>query len=483
MRYRCMALLCLAGILLSWPPSVQAAAPAASGKEAEGLKTESVSQGTAGKSDGPGNDPARCEWFKDQALGMFIHWSVDCPLGSVISHHLVGSTKDYQDRFFSQMPEMFYPKDFRPKDWARLAKLAGMKYVVFTTKHHAGFCMWDTKTTDFNIMNTPYKKDITRELFDAFRAQGIKVGIYFSPDDFWMLHKQGHPISRTRPEADPTKNPELMQHNLAQARELLTRYGKIDIIFFDGKPDQLKQLTWQTDPAILVTRGEMQTPEQRLPGEPLPGPWEACFTMGTEWPFKPTNEEYKSGTELIQMLIEVRAKGGNLLLNIGPDPDGVIPFEQTRRLRELALWLFVNGEAIYDIRPWIVTNEGSLWFTKAKDTDTIYAFETNVPWEWATWREFTLKTVRATADTEVEVVGQTGENRCWSNERCKATWRQEADGLHIRAMFAQRLYTNCKWPNPIAIRITHAQPVQAAVPEVLKAHKEAQRLFKPSQVK
>ena len=264
-----------------------------------------------------------------------------------------------------------------------------MKYVVFTTKHHAGFCMWDTKTTDFNIMKTPYGKDITRELFDAFRAEGIRVGVYFSPDDFWMLHKQGHPITRTRPEANPKNNPELMQHNLAQVRELLTGYGKIDFIFFDGEPDQLKQLAWKLDPQILVTRGEMKTPEQNLPGKPLPGPWEANFTMGTEWPFKPTNEEYKSGTELIKMLLEVRAKGGNLLLNIGPDPDGVIPFEQTRRLRELALWLFVNGEAIYNIRPWIVTNEGSLWFTKAKDADTVYAFETNVPWEWATWREFT----------------------------------------------------------------------------------------------
>ena len=153
--------------------------PAATDKETEGLKTETISQGMIKQAGEAGNDPAQCEWFKDQALGMFIHWSVDCPLGAVISHHLIGSSKDYQDRFFSQMPGMFYPKDFKPEDWARLAKLVGMKYVVFTTKHHAGFCMWDTQTTDFSIMNTPYHKDITRELFDAFRAQGIKIGIYF----------------------------------------------------------------------------------------------------------------------------------------------------------------------------------------------------------------------------------------------------------------------------------------------------------------
>lgn len=456
-------------VAVAFNPMTQAA-----DKEAEGLKTEAISQGVASSG---GNQPARTEWFKDQALGMFIHWSVDCPLGSVISHHLVGSSKDYQNRFFTQLPGFFYPKDFDPKDWARLAKLAGMKYVVFTTKHHAGFAMWDTKTTDFNVMHTPYGKDITREVFDAFRAEGIGIGVYFSPDDFWMLHKQGYPISRTRPEANPTNNPELMQHNLAQVRELLTRYGKIDCIFFDGEPAGLKQLAWEIDPSIIVTRGEIKTPEQNLPGKPLPGPWEACFTMGTEWPFKPTNEEYKSGTELIKMLVEVRAKGGNLLLNIGPDPDGVIPFEQTRRLRELALWLFVNGEAIYDIRPWIVANEGSVWFTQAKDTNTVYAFETNVPWEWATWREFTLKSVRATKDTHIEVVGQTGDNRCWSTNACNATWEQKPDGLHIRAMFAQRLYTDCKWPNPIVIRITHAEPVTNAVEGILKSQQDEQRLF------
>jgi alpha-L-fucosidase len=155
----------------------------------------------------------------------------------------------------------------------------------------------------------------------------------------------------------------------------------------------------------------------------------------------------------------------------------VIPFEQTRRLRELALWSFVNGEAIYDIRPWIVANEGSVWFTQAKATNTVYAFETNVPWEWATWREFTLKSVRATTNSQIEVVGQTGDNRCWSTESCKTTWRQEADGLHIRAMSAQRLYSNCKWPNPIVIRITHAEPVTHAVPGILKSQQDEQRLY------
>lgn len=448
----------LAAVLCLTSAPLRAAEPAPPpSAEAAGLKTETISQGSRSTRPGEGNQPQRVEEFRDYGLGMFIHWSVDGPYGSVISHHLVGSEKAYQDRFFTEAPGFFYPEQFNPKTWAKLAKLAGMKYMVFTAKHHAGFCMWDTATTDFKITHTPYQKDITRQLFDAFRAEGLRIGVYLSPDDFWMLHKQGHPITRTRPEADPRKNPELMAHNLAQLKELLTNYGPIDMVFFDGEPDQLKQLVWKIDPRILVTRGEMKTPEQELPKTRLDEPWEANFTMGTEWPFKPTNETYKSGTELIKMLVEVRAKGGNLLLNIGPEPDGVIPFEQTRRLRELALWMLINREAIYDVRPWVVTQEGSLWFTHSKQTDTLYAIETKVPWQWGTWREFVIKSAKATDKTEIEVVGQSGANRCWSDEPCHATWKQEADGLHVKAMFAQRLYTNCAWPNPIVIRLRHVE--------------------------
>ena len=251
------AILAVAGLLAAMVMHVGPISGA--DKEAEGLKTEAVSQGVAGTG---GNAPVRCEWFKDQALGMFIHWSVDCPLGSVISHHLVGSTKDYQDRFFTQMPGMFCPKDFHPRDWARLAKLAGMKYVVFTTKHHAGFCMWDTKTTDFNIMKTPYAKDITRELFGAFAPRALPSASISHRTIFGCSTNKATRSRRTRPEANPKNNPELMRHNLAQVRELLTGYGKIDFIFFDGEPEQLKQLSWKLDPQILVTRGEMKTPSR-----------------------------------------------------------------------------------------------------------------------------------------------------------------------------------------------------------------------------
>jgi len=409
-----------------------------------------------------GNRPQRLQWFMDQGLGMFVHWSVDSQLGSVISHSMVGASDDYLDRFVHELPQTFYPERFNPDEWARLAKLAGMKYVVFTTKHHSGFCMFHTKTTDFQIKNTPYKKDITRQLVKSLRKFGIAVGFYFSPDDFWMLYKQGKDVSRRRPEALPVNNPELMAHNKAQLRELFKNYGPIDVLFIDGQPDGLKELAWELQPDCVVTRGEMQTPEQKTPDKPMPGPWEACYTLGTQWQFKPTNEDYKSGGQLIEMLIEIRAKGGNFLLNLGPQPDGLIPFEQERRIREMALWLFINREAVYEIRPWHVIREGDIWFTKSKDADTVYAILTKLPdWKKGQRKEFTLKSVRATDQTTVSVLGQSGRVLEYDPKANPETrWTQKEDGLHISVMRAQRIYNNTRWPNPLVLKIAQAQPVE-----------------------
>jgi alpha-L-fucosidase len=413
----------------------------------------------AGERAQQGNNPDRLAWFRELGFGLFIHWSLDAQLGLVISHSMVGADKAYLERFVNELPESFNPRRFDPGEWARLAKLAGMRYVVFTTKHHSGFCMYDTRTTDFSIMRTPYGQDITRQVVEAFRREGIAIGFYFSPDDFWTLHQQGLDVSRRRPEAQPVSNPRLMDHDKAQLRELLTRYGPIDIIFLDGPAEELRELCWELQPNIVVTRGAMETPEQRLPGQPLPGPWEACFTMGDQWQYRPTHEHYKTGTQLINMLIETRAKGGNLLLNIGPHPEGFIPPEQERLLREMALWNFINREAIFDIRPWHVTNEGDIWFTQARNADTVYAIVTGDPWPWETWRTFTLKSVRATPESQIEIVGQSGRVVEYKPDlNPKTDWTQDDNGLHIKAMRAQRIYNDRKWPNPVVIRITHARP-------------------------
>ena len=319
------------------------------------------------------NKPERIEWFRDLGFGLFIHWSVDSQTGVVISHSLPGADEAYINRFFTDLPKTFNPRKFYPQDWAALAKLAGIRYMVFTTKHHAGFTMWDTKTTGFGIMNTPFKRDITKELVDAFRAQDIRAGFYFSPDDFLWLWKNKIEIQRNIPAVQPRNNPGLMQLNLAQMRELMTNYGAIDMVFLDGEPHQLRDLAWQLQPDTIVTRGAIQTPELYVPGIPLEGAWEANFTMGTAWQYQPQNDSYKSGGQVIDILVETRAKGGNLLLNVGPKPNGELPIEQEDRLREVALWMFVNREAIYDTRPWVVTNETGIWFTSSKAGDTLYA--------------------------------------------------------------------------------------------------------------
>jgi alpha-L-fucosidase len=406
------------------------------------------------------NRPERLEWFRDAGFGLFIHWSVDVQLGSVISHSLVGADADYTRRFVEELPRTFNPRKFHPEDWAVLARLAGMKYVVFTAKHHSGFCMYDTKTTPFGIMSTPFRKDATREILRAFREQGIAAGLYFSPDDFHYLHRAGKPVARApHPGVTPREDPGLLAYDRAQLRELLTGYGPIDVVFLDGPAEGLRELVWDLQPDAVVTRGAIETPEQRVPGVPMDRPWEACLTMGTQWHYKPTHETYKSGTQLIEILIETRAKGGNLLLNVGPKPDGELPIEQEERLREIALWMFVNGEAIEGVRPWVVTNEGSVWFTRKKGEDTVYAFLTGASWVLGEKKSVSLRSVRASDATQVSVLGQTGQVLEYRPDvDPRTTWRQDDQALHVTPTMAQRLYNDRRWPNPVVLKITHARP-------------------------
>ncbi len=406
------------------------------------------------------NKPARNEQFMDWGLGLFIHWSVDSQLGSVISHSMVGASDEYLDRFINELPKSFNPQEYDPHEWMQIARLAGVKYVVFTAKHHSGFCMWDTDTTDFSITNTPYGKDIVRQYVDACREAGLKVGFYFSPDDFHFLHKQGQLIRRKAPYSYVKNNAELRRYDMKQVEELFTEYGPIDVCFIDGSgADALVQQIHRLQPKCLVTRGEMPTPEQKIP-EPMPGPWESCFTMGTQWHYKPTNEDYKSGMKLIEMLIETRAKGGNLLMNMGPKPDGSIPFEQERRLRELALWMFVNDESIHGIRPCPQMREGDLWFTRKSDMAYVFLMgEEN--WSLGERREFEIESLRATAETDISVLGQNSQVLEYHPEaNPEPRFSQNGEVLEIAVVRAQRLYNNRKWPNPVVVKLTNVEFVK-----------------------
>lgn len=415
------------------------------------------------------NRPDRVEWFRDLGLGLFIHWSLDSQITSVISHSMVGADEAYLERYVNELPRTFNPKRFDPREWARAARLAGFRYVVFTAKHHSGFCMFETATTDFNIMNTPFGRDTAKEIADAFRAEGIAVGWYFSPDDFHFLYRQGTLVSRLRSEVLPPNNPGLLALNLAQERELMTKYGRIDVVFFDPPTNaaverdeivrEMKELIWEISPETVVTRGEIETPEQYTPGVPLEGAWEGNMTMGAQWQYRGTNERYKSGGELIGAWIETRAKGGNFLLNIGPMPSGALPVEQEARMREMALWHMVNAEAVGAVRPWVITNEGDIWFTKAKDDDVVFAFVPGADWALGARKTVVLKSVMAGEGARVSVLGQNDKVLEYRPDvEPRTEWEQTPDGLRIRAYRAQRLYNDRRWPNPVVLRIDGARP-------------------------
>lgn len=410
------------------------------------------------------NKPELNEQFMDMGFGIFIHWSMDSQLGSVISHSMVGASEDYLDRYINELPKTFYPDKFDPDEWARLFKVAGAEYVVFTTKHHNGFCMWDTKTTDFNIMNTPYGKDITGLLAESLRKYGLKVGFYFSPEDFHFIHQQGHTISRKGKMAQITNNPELLEYDKKQVRELIEKYSPIDIMFFDSyQKKPIVQMVHELDPNIIITRGEMATPEQKIPDGPMPGPWETCMTMGTQWQYKPTNETYKSGSDVINKLIEIRAKGGNFLLNIGPKPNGEIPIEQEERLREIGLWLFVNNEAIKNVRPVpYKIHEGDIWFTQNKEENAVYAFYTNqTNWFKGMRRSFLMESLRATDKTTVSTVGQNDKVvEYWPANNPETRFIQQGDMLEVSVSRAQRLYNDKIWPNPVVIKLKNVEFIE-----------------------
>ncbi|WP_236621498.1 alpha-L-fucosidase [Rhodopirellula sallentina] len=412
------------------------------------------------------NDPQREEEFMDWGLGMFVHWSIDSQLGSVISHSMDYASNDYLDRYINELPRTFNPTSYDPDKWMSIAKLAGMKYMVFTTKHHSGFCMWDTKTTDFNIMNTPYGKDIVRQYVDACRRHDIKVGFYYSPEDFAFMFRKGVPARGGK--AAGRVQEELIAYTKKHLDELLLNYGEIDMVFLDGgHKEELTQYVHSIAPNCLVTRGEMATPEQRLPKTAIPGPWETCFTLGNQWQYKPTNEDYKSGTQLINMLIETRAKGGNLLINMGPKPNGEIPTAQEERFRELALWMFVNDEAIHDIRPCVNAGDQDAWYTTSKDGRYVYASLVGFTdprstgttmWPRSKRKEIVLKHLVATPDTKITILGQDDQqDRYTARHDIEPRLQQTEDGLEISVVRAQRLYNNRRWPNAVVVRLENVE--------------------------
>ena len=322
----------------------------------------------------------RMAWWTNDRFGMFIHWGI---YAVPARHEWVKNRERISDEAYQVYFDRFDPDLYNPKEWAAKAKAAGMKYMVVTTKHHDGFCLWDSKYTDFKVTNTPYKKDLIKPLVDAFRAEGIRIGFYYSLIDWHhpdFTFDSRHPNGPENPEERKAANEKrdmkkYQQYMKNQLTELLTNYGQIDELFLDfsypgenGKGhndwdgEGLLKLIRQLQPQILVdNRLDMNhtdwgwdfiTPEQFMPNEwpTINGrrvPWETCQTFSGSWGYYRDEYTWKSVHQLVVMLVETVSKGGNLLLNVGPTARGVFDYRADERLDGLAGWMKYHDRSIY----------------------------------------------------------------------------------------------------------------------------------------
>ncbi len=409
------------------------------------------------------NNPALTEEFRDFGFGMFIHFGPDVSLGTVISHWMIAADDRLVNDFIDNGPKMFQVDDFNAKKWAYLARQAGAKYAVFTAKHHSGFCMWDTKTTPFNVMNTPFGHDLMPEYLNAFREMGVKPGLYFSPFDFYYNSRmKNKTLQFATPDMLQENDPEMLDYNTRQVEELMQNYGDIYCMFFDGPPDTLKATVWNNQKDCLITRGEMQTPENVLPEDAIDMAWEGCYTMGESWGYQPIDIADHGAERHIKSLIKIRARGGNMLLNVSPDPHGAIPRWQEEVLQTMGLFNFFYGEAIFGVRPCKhVSEEGEkVFYTQSKDGKTVYAFLMDgIPHFGYYGRyEIALKKVRATANTKVRMVGSNNtilEHR--PGVDCASYYRQEGDNFIIDTILSMRPSENRAWKLPVVMALENVE--------------------------
>ncbi len=329
----------------------------------------------------------RMEWYLDARFGMFIHWGLySIPArGEWLRSEEEITKEDYMKYF-----EEFNPSDYDPKAWARAAKEAGMKYVVLTAKHHDGFCLYDSQYTDFKSTNTKLGRDIVKDFVEAVREEGLKVGLYFTiidwyHDDYPHYGDKFHPMRKNpefKNEGRDFDNYLTYMHN--QIREICTNYGKIDLLWFDFSYDDMRGEKWKATELMSMVRslqpdviidnrlecsgeglgslaacdptpyhGDFVTPEKMIPPNGIQDvqgndiAWEACVTMNNNWGFCAVDHFFKPASMLIKKLVECVSKGGNMILNVGPDARGNIPEESMNILKGIGAWMNKNGKSIY----------------------------------------------------------------------------------------------------------------------------------------
>lgn len=328
----------------------------------------------------------RTKWFRDARFGMFIHWGL---YSIPACGEWVMSEKEMTVDEYRTYYDQFNPVDCNPREWVRLAKEAGMGYAVLTAKHHDGFCLFDSKLTDYKSTNTKLGRDIVREFLDACREEGIRAGLYFSiidwhHPDFPKYGDRQHPMRNNEAYKDEKIDfDRYLEYMHGQAKELVTEYGKLDLLWFDFSYDDMTGEKWKASELIQMVRhyqpdvvidnrlegagdnhgsiatehpliysGDFASPEQLIPPEGVCGsdgkpiPWELCATMNNHWGYCNFDHLYKTPKMLIRKLVECVSKGGNMILNVGPDARGNIPAESVKILKEIGQWMSQNKESI-----------------------------------------------------------------------------------------------------------------------------------------
>jgi len=293
----------------------------------------------------------RMRWWHDAKFGMFIHWGLYSLIGR---QEWAMEQEGVPIRQYELLAKHFKPAPNAAREWARLAKRAGQKYMVMTSKHHDGFCLFDSKLTDYCATKQGPGRDLVREFVDAARAEGLRVGLYYSLMDW-------HHPDGARSATDPAARKRFVDYTYGLLREILTHYGTIDILWYDVKlplsPEQwdaerMNRMAFELQPLIIVNNrngidGDFSTPEQKIESSQAGRAWESCMTLNDSWGYCSADDEWKSPREVLRNLILCARDGGNYLLNIGPKPDGSVPEESSRILGEVGKWLEVNGRSIF----------------------------------------------------------------------------------------------------------------------------------------
>ncbi|HVW75341.1 MAG TPA: alpha-L-fucosidase [Rhizomicrobium sp.] len=314
----------------------------------------------------------RLAWWHRAKFGMFIHFGLYAAYGR---HEWAMETQSVPILEYQKLTASFLPARGSARKWAQLAKAAGMKYMVLTTKHHEGFCNWDTKLTNYNAVQQGPRYDIVREFVEAARAEGLRVGFYYSLMDW-------HHPDGARCLTDEAARRRFVDYTHGLIRELMTNYGKIDVLWYDvhwpldakgWESEKMNQMVFALQPDIIVNNrndlpGDFTTPEQTIKAEEGGRAWESCMTLNDSWGFQRADDNWKTPRTVIRNLITCARDGGNYLLNIGPEPDGSIPPESERILREVGAWMQTGGATIYDAEPCKVTRGNYANFTRRGNT-------------------------------------------------------------------------------------------------------------------